>query len=50
MIKTTRTDELDLNTDGNLDLDKVNNFLSQLQSDYEEKEQDEDEEVEEDGE
>lgn len=34
MIKTTRTDFYDLNTDGNMDLDKVNAFLKNLQEDY----------------
>lgn len=36
MIKTTREDYLDLNTDGSLDLDKVNQFLEKLQNDYKE--------------
>ncbi len=47
MIKTTKTDELDLNTDGNLDLDKVNAFLQQLQNDYDKN--GDNEEVEENG-
>lgn len=44
MIKTTREDYLDLNTDGSLDLDKVNQFMKKLQEEYEtdEKEETED--------
>lgn len=41
MIKTTREDYLDLNTDGSLDLDKVNQFLKKLQEDYEEEKKEE---------
>lgn len=47
MIKTTREDYLDLNTDGTLDLNKVNQFLEKLQEDY--KEEDKEEKDEEDG-
>ena len=48
MIKTTREDYLDLNTDGSLDLDKVNQFIQKLQEDYE-KEEDEEEKENKDG-
>ena len=41
MIKTTREDYLDLNTDGSLDLDKVNQFMKKLQEEYEENEKEE---------
>lgn len=53
MIKTTREDYYDLNTDGSMDLDKVNQFLEQLQDQYKdgkEKNNDKDEEEEKDGE
>ncbi len=50
MIKTTREDYLDLNTNGSLDLDKVNQFLEKLQKDYkEDKKEEEKEKEKEDG-
>lgn len=36
MIKTKRTDFYDLNTDGNMDLNKVNDLLTKLTKDYNE--------------
>lgn len=48
MIKTTREDYYDLNTDGSMDLDKVNQFLEQLQNNYKEEEQEKEKNNEED--